>query len=173
MMSSLSLNKLIAEVEAVPISPTSNLNRYIITATDYATMWAEAKASVNADAHSTAKFLYENVITRFGCPLEIISNQGSHFLNEVIAHLLGEFMVTHRKSSPYYPWCNEQVERTNKVLCAVLTKIIAALRSDWSTKLQASRIVGLPHLLQSSNSPHTIETSIWTGANTSHRAPRP
>ena len=121
-----------------PISPASNLNRYIITATDYATKWAEAKACINADARSTAKFLYENVITRFGCPLEIISDQGSHFLNEVIAHLLGEFMVTHRKSSPYYPRCNGQAESTNKVLCAVLTKIIAASRSDWSIKLQAA-----------------------------------
>ena len=116
-----------------PISPASNLNRYIITATDYATKWVEAKACVNADVRSTAKFLYENVISRFGCPLEIISDQGSHFLNEVIAHLLGEFMVTHRKSSPYYPRCNGQAESTNKVLCAVLTKIIAASRSDWST----------------------------------------
>ena len=82
------------------ISPTSNLNRYIITAIDYATKWAKAKARVNANARSTAKFLYENVTTWFGCPLEIISDQGSHFLNEVIAHLLGEFIVTHRKSSP-------------------------------------------------------------------------
>ena len=122
-----------------PISPTSNLNRYIISATDYAAKWGEAKAFVYTDALSTVKFLYENVITRFGCPLQIISDQGSHFLNEVIAHLLGEFMVTHRKSSPYYPRCNGQAESSNKVLCVtVLTKIIAASRSDWSTKLQAA-----------------------------------
>ena len=59
--------------------------RYIIVATDYFTKWMEARATRKADARSTAKFLYEQVISRYGCPLELISDRGAHFLNEVIA----------------------------------------------------------------------------------------
>ena len=54
----------------------------------------------------TAKFLFEFVFTRYGLPIEIVSDQGVHFVNEVIEFLLNEFMVIHRKSSPYHPQAN-------------------------------------------------------------------
>lgn len=88
-----------------PISPAAKYTqaRYIIVAIDYCTKWAEARATRKTDARSTAKFLYEQVISSFGCPLVIISDYGSHFVNEVIAVLLSEFLVIHHKSTPYYP----------------------------------------------------------------------
>ena len=63
----------------------------------------EAKATVKADAKTTAQFLYEFVIVRYGLPIEIVSDRGTHFLNEVIENLLDEFMIIHRKSAPYHP----------------------------------------------------------------------
>ena len=57
------------------------------------------------DAKSIAKFLYEHVISCYGCPLELISDHSSH-LNEVITKLMTEFMIIHRKSSAYYPQAN-------------------------------------------------------------------
>lgn len=44
-------------------------NRYIITATDHTTKWVEARILENNIIESTAKFLYEKIITRFGCPI--------------------------------------------------------------------------------------------------------
>ena len=70
------------------------------------TKWVEAKAALKNDAHTTAKFLYENVFTRYSLPIETVSNRGSHFLNKVIEHLLNEFMVIHKKSTPYHPQAN-------------------------------------------------------------------
>ena len=81
-------------------------------ATDYFTKWAEARATRKADARLTAKFLYEQVLSRYGCPLELISDRGTHFLNEVIAQLMTEFMIIHRKSSAYYPQANGPRART-------------------------------------------------------------
>ena len=64
-----------------PVKPLGRFTgaRYILVATDYATKWVEAKVLCTNTATVTAKFLYENIITRFGCPLELISDQGSHF----------------------------------------------------------------------------------------------
>ena len=67
-----------------------------------------------------------------------MSDRGTHFLNEVIENLLDEFMIIHRKSTPYHPQANGQAEATNKTLCTVLTKIVSDARTDWDQKLHAA-----------------------------------
>lgn len=37
------------------------------------------------------KFLFENVVKRFGCPKILLSHQGSYFLNETISKLIEVF----------------------------------------------------------------------------------
>ena len=57
-------------------------NRYIIVATDYCTKWVEAKALRDNTAASTTKFLHKYIWCRYGCPIELISDQGGHFLGQ-------------------------------------------------------------------------------------------
>ena len=73
-----------------PIKPPAKHThaQYIIVAIDYLTKWVEAKATVQNNARITAKFLYEFVFTRYGLPIEIVSDQGVHFINEVVEFLL-------------------------------------------------------------------------------------
>ena len=75
---------------------------------------------------------------RYGLPIEIVSDRGTHFVNNVIEHLLDEFMVIHRKLAPYHPQANGQAKSTNKVLCIVLTKIVNENRSNWDQKLHSA-----------------------------------
>ena len=60
---------------------------YIITSVEYVTKWVEAEPVETCSSEVAAKFIYENIITRFGCPLAKISNQGSHFINRTITSL--------------------------------------------------------------------------------------
>jgi hypothetical protein len=53
-------------------------NKYILVAIDYATKWVEVKALRTNIVIVTAIFLYEYILTRFGCPLTIVINQGVH-----------------------------------------------------------------------------------------------
>jgi hypothetical protein len=55
-------------------------NIYIITATDYITKWVETRALKD----NTARFIFEEIITKFGCPIELVSDRESHVLNETI-----------------------------------------------------------------------------------------
>ena len=54
---------------------------YIITATYYLTQWAEAAPVVDCTTVIAGRFLFENIMTRFGCPRIFMSDQGSHFIN--------------------------------------------------------------------------------------------
>ena len=88
-------------------------------------------ASTKNDACTTAKFLYEYIFFRFGLPIKIVSDQGTHFINKVVEVLLNEFMVTHKRSAPYHPQANGQAKSTNKLLCAALTKVVEGNRGIW------------------------------------------
>lgn len=69
-----------------PIKPTTKyaLNRYILVIMDYIARWIEARAWCTNMVVVTMKFLHDNVIAHFGCPLELISYQGMHFVNDII-----------------------------------------------------------------------------------------
>ena len=49
-------------------------------------------------ATSTIKFLYEWIWCRFGCPIEIVNNQGTHFVNKVIHELSNYYAVVHKRT---------------------------------------------------------------------------
>ena len=68
--------------------------------TNYVTKWVESKAMQKKDVHKVAKYLYQYVFTRYRLPIEIVSDRGSHFLNETIKYLSDELMVIYKKSVP-------------------------------------------------------------------------
>ena len=64
-----------------PIPAKRTCARYIITAVEYVTKWEEAELVDTCSNEIAAKFIYENIVTRFACPITLISDQGSHFIN--------------------------------------------------------------------------------------------
>ncbi len=56
-----------------PIKLASRMsnNQYILVTINYATKWVEAQAFCTNIVVVTTKFLYEHILTRFGCPLTI------------------------------------------------------------------------------------------------------
>jgi hypothetical protein len=59
-----------------PIKPTwkCTKEKYIIVATDYAIKWVEARALRTNITIVTTIFLYQCILTRFRCPLTIVTN---------------------------------------------------------------------------------------------------
>jgi hypothetical protein len=66
-----------------PIKPVGKYtgNKYILVATNYATKWVEARTLRTNTIAVTVNFLYECILTKFGCPLIIVTYQGVHFIN--------------------------------------------------------------------------------------------
>ena len=78
-----------------PINPPENRTGawYIITPTNYLTGWAKAALVVDCTAATAAKFIFENIVTRFGCPRILMSDQGSHFINRNVIALTEDLQM--------------------------------------------------------------------------------
>jgi transposase InsO family protein len=79
--------------------------------------------------------LFEDIFVRFGVPRELITDGGPSFTSHKHEFLLSKYHVLHRIASPYHPQGNGQVESTNKVIEAILTKIVREHRWDWTDRL--------------------------------------
>ena len=122
-----------------PVHPNSSRGMvYIVVATEYLTKWAEAKAVKTDTAVHAATFMYENIISRFGCPKILVSDRGSHFLNELFEEMTTKFRINHRKTTPYHPQTNGQTERVNGILVSILRKTVLDSKRDWDVKLTAA-----------------------------------
>jgi len=109
--------------------------QYIILAMDYATKWVEARATAKNDALTTASFLFEEIMMRFGHPLELVSDRGKHFLNDVIHNITSRYSIKHRKTTPYNPKANGFTERANGIVRKILNKMVSAHKTDWDRKV--------------------------------------
>lgn len=121
-----------------PLTVTTSGNRYIVVATEYLTKWPEAKAIKDTKAITIAKFIYEEIICRHGCPEVLLSDQGTPFCNELVDSLCQLMQIKHRLSSAYHPQTNGLTERFNKTLCTTLAKYVSDYGDTWDTFLNAS-----------------------------------
>ena len=82
-----------------------------------------------------ANFIKENIITRFGVPHKIISDNGTPFVNNDVRNMLEFYQVKHHHSSPYYPQGNGQAEATNKTLIKIISKMSQEYMGGWAVHL--------------------------------------
>ncbi|BBG96958.1 transposable element gene [Prunus dulcis] len=71
----------------------------------------------------------------FGTPRAIISDGGSHFVNQAFAALLKKYGITHKVATPYHPQTSGQVEISNREIKHILEKTVNTTRKDWSMRL--------------------------------------
>ncbi|CAM8981667.1 unnamed protein product [Rhodiola kirilowii] len=102
--------------------PISRGNTYILVAVDYVSKWVEAKATKSDDAKTVVDFLRSNIFCRYGVPKAIISDQGTHFCNRMMATNLKHYHVHHRTSTAYHPQTNGQAEISNREIKGILEK---------------------------------------------------
>ena len=61
--------------------PPSFGKLYILLSVDYVSKKVEVIATDKNDAKIVVQFVHRNILTRFGAPQRILSDEGSHFYN--------------------------------------------------------------------------------------------
>ena len=101
--------------------------RYLLVSMDYFTKWIEAKLLANIRDVDAKKFVWKNIVTRFGVPRTLISDNGLQFDNKSFRRYCCDLRITNRYSTPAYPQGNGQVEAVNKV-------VVNGLKKSWMTR---------------------------------------
>ena len=136
------------EIDIVgPLPTIKKGNQYIVVATEYLTKWPEARALPDAKAASVATFFYEDIICRHGCPKELLTDQGTHFVNAIIDSMCARLGTKHRLSTTYHPQTNGLVERFNRTLCEMLAKYSIEYQEDWDIFLPSALFASSANLI--------------------------
>ncbi|XP_062103189.1 uncharacterized protein LOC133814212 [Humulus lupulus] len=115
--------------------PPSFKNLYILVAVDYVSKWVEVVESPTNDSKVVMKFLYKHLFTRFGTPRALISDEGTHFVNKILAALFAKYSVKHKIATAYHPQTNGQAEISNREIKGILVKVVNPSRKVWSQRL--------------------------------------
>jgi len=115
--------------------PMSHGYEYILLAVDYVSKWVEAIPTRTSDHKVVLEFIKENILSRFGMPRAIISDQGKHFCNRPFQALVKKYGITHKVSTSYHPQTNGQAELANREIKGILEKTVNPNRKDWSLRL--------------------------------------
>ena len=89
--------------------PKSGGYKYIVFTCDDLSGWVEGRALTAANSKTVAKFLYEDVFARHGCPRKVVVDGGGENQG-FIAELLAACQVKHVNISAYHPQSNGLVE---------------------------------------------------------------
>ncbi|CAF4697760.1 unnamed protein product, partial [Rotaria socialis] len=133
-----SLSRIRFEQEQDPWGPAQtsiNGNRYILVITDRLSGYVFATASPTNTAQDTARILLEEVILVHGSPDIAITDQGTHFNNELLQSITNLIGCKHIFSTPYHPQTNGQTERWNSTFVTQLAKFFNDDHNNWDTYL--------------------------------------
>ena len=118
-----------------PLPPCKDTgNRFILTVLDLCTHYPEAIPLTHHTAQDVAKAL-STVFSRFGFPQEILSDQGSDFMSELMQVFLNEFGISQIRTSPYHPQTNGACERFNGTLKSMLRSLTGKFPDSWDDAL--------------------------------------
>ena len=101
-------------------------------AVDYFTKWAEAKALVNIQDVDVKKFVWRNIVTRFGVLESLVSDNGLQFDSKAFREFCGSLGIANRYSTPTYPQSNGQAEATNKAIVNGLKRMLEGAKGRWA-----------------------------------------
>uniref|UniRef100_A0A2N9G704 Uncharacterized protein n=1 Tax=Fagus sylvatica TaxID=28930 RepID=A0A2N9G704_FAGSY len=114
-----------------PLPRAPGNRQWLIVATDYFTKWVEAEPLVHITDADSKRFVWKNIITRFGIPRVLVSDNGSQFTSGPFREFCEQYGIRNHFSTPAYPQANGQAESSNKTLLDGIKKRLENAKGRW------------------------------------------
>ena len=114
-----------------PHTPSRSGHVYILTMVDLFTKWSEAIPIRNKEAVTVARALFDVILSRFGIPLQILSDNGKEFDNSLMKELCRLLEVDKVRTTVYKASTNGAVERLHRTMNAMLGKVVEYNQRNW------------------------------------------
>ena len=101
---------------------TESDQKYILVVGDYFMKWAEAFPLPNQEAKTVEEKLVNGVISSFGAPERIHTEQGRNFEAQLFKEMCNLFSIEKMRTTPYHPQSDGMVERMNRTIQDMLAK---------------------------------------------------
>uniref|UniRef100_A0A2N9EZ43 Uncharacterized protein n=1 Tax=Fagus sylvatica TaxID=28930 RepID=A0A2N9EZ43_FAGSY len=118
-----------------PLPRAPGNRQWLIVATDYFTKWVEAEPLVHITDADSKRFVWKNIITRFGIPRVLVSDNGSQFTSGPFREFCEQYGIRNHFSTPAYPQANGQAESSNKTLLDGIKKRLEKAKGRWVEEL--------------------------------------
>ena len=97
----------------------------------------EAEPLANIRDTNVKRFIWKNIVIRFGVPRVLISNNGLQFDSKAFRRYCSELGIVNRYSTPSYPQSNDQAEATNKSIVNGLKKRLNDSKGRWTEEFSS------------------------------------
>lgn len=114
-----------------PLPTSFKGNQYLMVVQDYFSKWAEAIPIPNMEAVTVAQSFIERVVTIFGVPLSIHTDQGSNFESQVFKEMCQILGIHKTRTTPFRPKSDGMVERSNSTIETMLSAFVSSHQRDW------------------------------------------
>ncbi|GJW56044.1 reverse transcriptase domain-containing protein [Tanacetum coccineum] len=101
---------------AGPFSEGPGKVKFLIVAMDYFTKWIDAKLVATITGAQVKKFVWDNIVCRFGLPGKIISDNGKQFRDNPFKDWCENLCIRQCFAFVKHPQANSLVERANRSL---------------------------------------------------------
>ena len=118
-----------------PLPMSNSGNKHILIICDNFTKWCECFALPHQGTELMAKTLINQFFTRFGYPLDLISDQGSNFDSILFKEICKMLQIHKKRTTAYRPSSNGQAERVNRGLLAAIRCYVDKHQKDWDEYL--------------------------------------
>ena len=118
-----------------PFSKATGSGRWLLVGTDYFIKWVEVEPFANIQDTDLKRFLWKNIVTRFGVPKILISDNRLQFDSKAFWRYCLKLGIVNRYSTPSYPQSNGQAEATNKSIVNGLKKRPDNSKGRWAEEL--------------------------------------